>query len=89
MARVDFTPNLARQTTIASREVPAETVREALEALFGEFPAARGYVLDDQGTTRQHVAVFVNGEPVKDRIGLSDPVDGHSVVFVMQALSGG
>jgi molybdopterin synthase sulfur carrier subunit len=89
MARVDFTPNLARQTAISSREVPAETVREALEALFREFPAARGYVLDDQGTTRQHVAIFVDGEVVKDRIGLSDPVDDKSVVFVMQALSGG
>jgi sulfur-carrier protein len=89
MARVDFTPNLARQTTIASREVSAGTVREALEALFLEFPVARGYVLDDQGTTRQHVAIFVDGEAVKDRIGLSDPVDEDSVVFVMQALSGG
>lgn len=89
MARVDFTPNLARQTAIASREVSAETVREALEALFREFPAARGYVLDDQGATRQHVAIFVDGGAVKDRIGLSDPLDVSSVVFVMQALSGG
>lgn len=89
MARVDFTPNLARQTAIASREVSAETVREALEALFREFPAARGYVLDDQGATRQHVAIFIDGEAVKDRTWLSDPLDGNSVVFVMQALSGG
>lgn len=89
MARVDFTPNLARQTMIASREVPAETVREALETLFREFPVARGYVFDDQGTTRQHVAIFVDGEAVKDRIGLTDPVEETSVIFVMQALSGG
>ncbi|MCB1134040.1 MAG: MoaD/ThiS family protein [Verrucomicrobiae bacterium] len=89
MPRVDFTPNLARQTAIASREVHAETVREALDELFREFPAARSYVLDDQGETRQHVAIFVNGEAVTDRNGLSDPVDEGSVVFVMQALSGG
>lgn len=89
MARVDFTPNLARQTAIASREVPAGTVREALEAILREFPAARGYVLDDQGVARQHVAIFVDGETVADRIGLSDSVGEDSVVFVMQALSGG
>lgn len=89
MPRVDFTPNLARQTTIASREVVAGTVREALDAVFREFPVARGYVLDDRGWARQHVAIFVDGEAVSDRRGLSDPLGKDSVIFVMQALSGG
>ena len=38
---------------------------------------------------RQHVAVFVGGEMVRDRLGLSDVVQDHQDIFVMQALSGG
>lgn len=89
MPLLSFTPNLARQTRVESREVTGGTVREALEAFFAEFPQARGYVLDDQGAVRQHVAIFVDGRTVADRIGLSDPIDKEGEIFVMQALSGG
>jgi hypothetical protein len=56
---------------------------------FATNPAARGYVLDDQGDLRHHMVVFVNGEQVQDRVGLSDPVPNGGEVYVMQALSGG
>jgi sulfur carrier protein ThiS len=49
----------------------------------------RGYVLDDQGALRRHVAVYVNGRPIADRIGLSDPVGPDDEIHVFQALSGG
>jgi molybdopterin synthase sulfur carrier subunit len=55
MPLVEFTPNLARQTLVESRRVEGVTLREAMEAVFSEFPAARGYILDDQGQVRQHV----------------------------------
>lgn len=62
---------------------------EALEAVFSEFPAARPYIIDDQGEVRQHVAVFVDGSTISDRRKLSDPVEAESEIFIMQALSGG
>lgn len=89
MPQLSFTPNLARQTRVESREVTGRTVREALEAFFAEFPLARGYVLDDQGAVRQHVAIFIDGRTLKDRSGLTDSVKRDSEIFVMQALSGG
>jgi hypothetical protein len=46
-------------------------------------------VLDEQGTLRKHMAVFINGESIHDRIHLSDPVPPDGEVYVMQALSGG
>jgi hypothetical protein len=33
--------------------------------------------------------VFVNGEQIHDRTGLSDPVPADGEVYVIQALSGG
>ena len=62
---------------------------EALAAVFASRPALRGYVLDDQGALRRHVAVYVNGEPVSDRAGLTDPVGPHDEIYVFQALTGG
>ncbi len=89
MAHLEFTPNLQRHVATPPRDVAGRTVREILDAAFAENARARGYVLDEQGALRPHMVVFVDGEAVKDRVGLSDPVTQTSRVFVMQALSGG
>jgi hypothetical protein len=65
------------------------TVRAALDAYFDLHPAVRSYVLDDVGTVRKHVAVFVDGDLVTDRAGLSDCATPSSTIHVFQALSGG
>lgn len=89
MPTVEFTPNLARQTTTRTCHVEGSTVAEALHAVFEELPALRGYVLDDQGEVRTHVVIFVDGIAIHDRKQLSDSVRPDSEIFVMQALSGG
>ena len=57
--------------------------------MFAVQPTLRGYVLDDQGALRRHVAVYVNGAAVRDRTRLSDPLGSDDEVYVFQALSGG
>lgn len=89
MPQVNFTPNLAQHIDAPSQNVEGATVGEALQAVFGDNPRLRGYVLDDQGRLRKHVAVFVDGEMIRDRLSLADPVREDSKLFVMQALSGG
>lgn len=89
MPVVQFTANLARQTSAPSCTVEGRTVGEALRGVFEQHPALRGYVVDDQGAVRTHVVVFADGLAIKDRIGLSDAVSEASEIFVMQALSGG
>lgn len=89
MPQVQFTPNLERHLACPPRAVAGRTVGAALDAVIAENPALRGYVLDDQGRLRKHVAVFVDGDQISDRVHLSDPVKDDSDIFVMQALSGG
>lgn len=89
MPVVSFTPNLRRHLACPEVEVPAGTVATVLERVFEENPQLRGYILDEQGRLRQHVAVFVGGELIGDRVRLSDDVSAGQDVFVMQALSGG
>jgi len=52
-------------------------------------PGLRSYLLDDHGALREHVNVFVDGEPVGDRVGLRDVLRDGQRVHVLQAVSGG
>jgi sulfur carrier protein ThiS len=89
MAHVFFAASIQRHIAVPEREVTATSVGEALSAVFANEPRLRGYILDDQGALRRHLAVFVDGQPVRDRRRLSDPVGHESRIYVVQALSGG
>ena len=89
MPRVVFTSNLQRHVSCPETQVAAGTVRSALAQVFAAQPQARGYVLDEQGHLRKHVVIFVDGQRVRDRERLDDPVRDASEVYVMQALTGG
>jgi sulfur-carrier protein len=89
MATVRFTRNIQRHIECPTREISGSTLREVLDNYFRDNERARGYVLDEQGRIRQHMAAFINGELVQDRDGLSDAVGPHAVIDVIQALSGG
>ena len=89
MPTVRFTRNIQRHVQCPTREVSGASVREALDHYFSAHDQARGYVLDDQGRLRAHMAVFINGNQIGDRDGLSDPVAGDAMIDLVQALSGG
>lgn len=89
MATVRFTKNIQRHVECPTRDVPGDTLRSVLDAYFYENDKARGYVLDEAGRIRQHMVVFIDGEMVRDRDGLSDPTGPTAVIDVIQALSGG
>jgi sulfur-carrier protein len=89
LATVRFTQNIQRHVACPTRDVDGSTLRAVLDEYFRDNERARGYVLDDQGKVRQHMVVFIDGELVRDRDGLSDPVAPNSMIDVIQALSGG
>lgn len=89
MAHVRFTQNIQRHVACPPQTVSGSSLRDVLEAYFSRNPPARGYVLDDQGALRKHMAIFINGEPVLDRARLADPVPDSATVDIIQALSGG
>ena len=89
MPLVRFTPTLQRHVACADVQVDGATVRDALAAVFATTPALRSYLVDEQGSLRKHVTVFVDGSPIRDRVRLSDALQPGSDVDVLQALSGG
>ena len=89
MARLIFTQQLARFTTLPQVETAAVQLRAGLDSAFAVNPLLRGYVLDDQGDLRENVVIFIDGRRCSDRRRLDDPLQPDSTVYVLQALSGG
>lgn len=97
MAKVVLAPALTRWLPAAANhspgelalQVPGSDVGQLLQAVFEQHPGLRGYVLDEQGVVRHHVAVFVDGQALLDKRNLQQPVAIDGEVYVMQALSGG
>ena len=89
MARVTFTENLQRHVSCPPVEASGATVREVLDAALDGNERALGYLLDDQKALRKHMAIFINGKQIRDRVHLSDAVRDDDKIYVMQALSGG
>jgi molybdopterin synthase sulfur carrier subunit len=69
----------------AEHAIEGSSVVALLRELEREHPATTGWILDESGAVRRHIAVFVNGE-------LGDPeteVAADDRVDVLPALSGG
>jgi sulfur-carrier protein len=89
VAEVAFTENIQRHVPCPATTAAGATVREVLDNVFAVNPQARGYVLDDQSALRRHMTIFIDGQIIRDRTRLSDPVAPNSRIYVFQALSGG
>jgi len=90
MAIVKFTSNLRRfYPDLAPLEVCGKTVSEVLNEIEDRYSGLKDYIVDENGTLRKHVNIFIGNEMVKDRERLMDELVEQDEVYVMQALSGG
>ena len=69
----------------AEHTLDGASVGDLLAELEEANPALKGWVLDERGILRQHINVFVNGEPAAQ----DTAVTGDDRVDVLPALSGG
>jgi len=90
MPHVKFTRNLRRFfPDLVEITVEGTTVAEVVAALEARHKGLAGYLVDERGSLRRHVNIFVNNELVADRRTLGDPVDEKTQIHIIQALSGG
>ena len=69
----------------ASVRVDGATVRESLRALEVTYPRLVGWVLDETGSVRRHVNVFVDSA----RVDADAAVETDTEITVIHAISGG
>jgi molybdopterin converting factor small subunit len=90
MPRVQFTSHLRKFFPgLEPLSIEADTVADLVAALDRRHPGIADYLVDEQGSLRKHVNIFVGETLVSDRKALSDTLDADDEVYVMQALSGG
>jgi len=70
-------------------EVPGATVGDALRVLAERHPGISSRVLDEQGSVRRHVNVFIGDLSIRDTGGLSTPLHDGSTISLLAAVSGG
>ena len=67
-------------------DLPGGTLAEVLAALDARFPGARFRIVDENGSVRTHINVFVNADRERD---LARPLAAGDEVMIVAALSGG
>ena len=90
MSIVKFT-NALKRFFPGLKDTPAKgrTLAEILDEMEARYPGVCSYILDEQGSLRQHVNIFIDGILISDRVALSDPFSENSEIYIIQALSGG
>ena len=73
----------------ATLQLPALTVRAALEELERRHERLYRNICDETGTLRRHLNVFVNSDNVRDLDGIETKLSPGDVVTVLPAVSGG
>ena len=86
MATVVLPPSLVtRVDGQGSFVIDGETAGDILRNLEQRQPDLRGWILDETGSLREHVALFVNNQ----KVSLGRPVNPDDELYVVQAISGG
>ena len=70
-------------------EVAGETLSAVLAELETRFPGIRERILDESGTLRHFVNVYVNGEDVQFLQGLETAIKTGDEVSIVPAVAGG
>ena len=90
MAHVHFTSALKPFfPEIESLEIEAESIAELIEHIEKVYPGIKTFVLQDDGSIRKHVNIYIDNQLIEDEINLSDPITKTTQVHIFQALSGG
>ena len=89
MPRIAFTRHLQAVGPSELAAYDGATIGELIEAVAADYPRLKGYVLDDHGRVRKHIAIFVDGEMTQRASALALPVGNDTEIYVFQALSGG
>jgi molybdopterin synthase sulfur carrier subunit len=70
-------------------EVEAATVREAIDVLERDYPGMKARLLDEQGTLRRFVNLFVGDEDVRFLQGLDTELASGTTLSIIPAVAGG
>jgi molybdopterin converting factor small subunit len=84
-------PTILRTYTAGESEVTAEgqTLSDVLDSLDDAYPGIKGRIVDEEGTLRRFVNVYVGNDDVRFLDGLDTAVKDDAQISVIPAVAGG
>ena len=90
MVKVKFTSALKQFfPDLSTQELEGASIKELITSIESIYPGMQDYLLEEDGSLRRHVNIFVRDEMMVDRHSLSDTLIDGDDVLIFQALSGG
>ncbi len=90
MIKVKFTSALKQFfPDLRAQEFQGTSIKEIIASIDAIYPGMQNYLLEEDGSLRKHVNIFVRDEMMTDRDTLSDTLTEGDEVLIFQALSGG
>ena len=90
MVKVKFTSALKQFfPDLSTQELEGASIKELITSIESIYPGMQDYLLEEDGSLRKHVNIFVRDEMMVDRHRLSDTLIDGDDVLIFQALSGG
>ncbi|MDG1104842.1 MAG: MoaD/ThiS family protein [Cyclobacteriaceae bacterium] len=90
MVKVKFTSALKQFfPDLSTQELEGASIKELITSIESIYPGMQDYLLEEDGSLRRHVNIFVRDEMMVDRHRLSDTLIDGDDVLIFQALSGG
>ena len=74
---------------LRAQEFEGTSIKEIITSIEAIYPGMQDYLLEEDGSLRKHVNIFVQDEMMTDRNNLSDTLFEGDEVLIFQALSGG
>lgn len=90
MATIIIPTPLRKYTESESKvEIEAKDVQESIHQLTEKFPALKNHVLNDDGSIKQFVRIYVGDEDINVLEKEATKVDDKSTVSIIPAIAGG
>lgn len=83
------TPLRAYADQQSSVALQGTTVGEVMDALVERYPALRKHLLDDEGSLRSFVNLYLNSEDIHELGGVETPLAPGDKLAIIPAIAGG
>lgn len=70
-------------------EIQVQTVQEAIETLVVKYPSLGKHLFTEEGTLRNFVILFLNGEDIRYLQGLETPLQQGDELQIIPSIAGG
>ena len=70
-------------------EVPATSVKEAIDLVDRSYGGFKSRICDDSGKARRFINFYVNQKDIRSLAGFETPLNGGDILSIVPAIAGG